>query len=150
MSAHLRSTSLRVRAARITVAGAAALASVLTIAPAAVADDALPADTTGPADGTTSEPSVPEEEPTTPVEETSGTTEESPGTTEESPGTTGTPQPGPSQKSQVSAKAADVAAEEVEPNFGSQKFRVRHGDRDRHGDDRSAGGGRRATGHRWW
>ena len=130
MSALLRPTSLRVRTARIAVAGAAALASVLTIAPAAVADDAPPADTTGPADGTTSEPSVPEE-PTTPVEETPGptdetpgTTDETPGTTEETPGATGTPQTGTPQKSDVSAKAAEDAVEEVEPNFGSQKFRV--------------------------
>jgi LPXTG-motif cell wall-anchored protein len=116
MSARHRPSTLRVGTARIAVAGAAGLASVLAIAPVAVADDA--ADTTGPADTTASETPGPVEE-TPPTEDAPTPTDETPSSTDVSPDA----RPDAGARGEV-GKAAKVAAAPVEANFGFQKFRV--------------------------
>jgi hypothetical protein len=116
MSARPRPSTLRIGTARIAVAGAAGLASVLAIAPAAVADDA--ANTTGPADTTASE---------TPgsVEATPPADDDAPVPTDETPPSTEvSPDVSPDGAGGAVGKAAKVAAAPVEANFGFQKFRV--------------------------
>ncbi len=116
-----RRPAVRTSIGRIAVSGAAAMATVLAAAPMASADDLTTDDS-----GTTEAPA----EPTT-IEETgteSGTDETGP----EESGTESGDAPVAEQSAKgssstsaaESADEAEVAADEPEPNFGLQKFRV--------------------------
>jgi hypothetical protein len=134
MSHRLRSSSLRMRSARLAVAAAAGLSSVLVIAPAAFADEA-PAPGPDPTDTTTETP-APVETPTPPPVDTPTPppVDETPTPVDETPTPVDpTPTPGgeapvadaPPRSSDAGATAkSEVVVDAVAPNFGFQKFRV--------------------------
>lgn len=122
-----RTSRLRAATAKLAVGGAASLAALLVVAPAALAEDAPtpePTETTDP--GATTPTPDPTDEPTTPGE-TTDPTEPTPGPTE---GTDPAPDPttGVPGQAQLGAHKVDSSktaeVDDVEPVFGSQKYRV--------------------------
>ena len=128
-----RTSLLRATTARLAVGGAAGLASLLVLAPAsiAVADEAPsttdPSQTTGPTTDPT--PPTPSDDPATPGE---GNQTPDPGDPTDGPSDPTDPSETPGRAPGVEARAGkpaptaktQAAVEEVEPNFGVQKYRI--------------------------
>jgi hypothetical protein len=125
-----RPSALRHRTARLAVAAAAGLSSVLAIAPVAFADDA-PAPGPDPTGTTTSDTPTPVDTTPAPAETTPAPVETTPAPVDTTPapvdhasdpGTTPAA-PTPTPGAAASAKSK-VVADAVAPDYGYQKFRV--------------------------
>ncbi|KAA1395445.1 Ig-like domain-containing protein [Aeromicrobium ginsengisoli] len=131
MSRSTRPSGFRATTARLAIGGAAGLASLLVVAPAALAEDAPTPDPTETTDPTPTTPTPPttDEDPGTPGGETTEPTEPTQPTqpTEEAPPTR-TPHAdirGGATTSGALKSGSDAAVQvDVEPNFGTQKYRV--------------------------
>jgi LPXTG-motif cell wall-anchored protein len=126
-----RPSRLRATTAKLAVGGVAGLASLMVLAPAALADDTPPPTDTGQTpDPSTTDPTT-GEDPGTPGDETTDPTTD-PGDPTDGPTGPGDPSETPGRAPGVESRKApstagmqaEVQAEEVAPNFGLQKYRI--------------------------
>lgn len=129
--------ALRLSLSRLAVAGAATLASVMTIAPAAVAaddptsttvDETTTSEAPAPAPAAEEAPAPPAEEPPAEPAAPEDSTPDSPAASDPAPAKAA-PEPAPDEAAAAEPTADEpaadeAAADEVEADFGFQKFRV--------------------------
>ena len=134
MSRSTRPSGFRATTAKLAIGGAAGLASLLVVAPAALAEDAPtpePTETTDPAPTTPTPPTTDEDPGTNPGGEVTEPTEPTEPTQPTEPAEQAPPTRTPHADIRKGATSGELKSgseaavqAEVEPNFGTQKYRV--------------------------